>query len=237
MKNSAELQKLRPLFTLQSILKQDPMYNSTTICLLNEVCVHELHNSEQVPYKFLPVSVAHFVFPISQPPQTRHIITADTGTDMSILELLIPVFRPHIYVPKKSFTTYIPHDDSSFSQSLMIFDRDVRNWQSSSLMQCIWFQIEAFWTPKLHHTVSQRIVLKSVYNDGSLKSKGSKLTAASSLNHLLHTNHSTASAHSLLILLQQNLQQPAVKENALLSFQSGCLQYLLGCQMPTINPI
>lgn len=147
-----------------------------------------------------------------------------------IISLLSTDGRPTIILSTRK-------DKASFSQSLMIFDRDVRNWQSSSLMQCIWFQIEAFWTPKLHHTVSQRIVLKSVYNDGSLKSKGSKLTAASSLNHLLHTNHSTASAHSLLILLQQNLQQPAVKENALLSFQSGCLQYLLGCQMPTINPI
>ena len=49
-----------------------------------------------------------------------------------------------------------------------------------------------------------------VYDACFLQSKGSKLTVASSLNLLLHTNHSTASTRPLLILQKQSWQQPTL---------------------------
>lgn len=93
MKSSAELQKLRPLITIKSILKQEPMYNNMPIEW--SFCPWTTQ-FEQVPYEFLPVSETHLHY---QSPNlhTLHIITADTQVLTWILELPIEC-RQHLHL-------------------------------------------------------------------------------------------------------------------------------------------
>lgn len=82
------------------------------------------------------------------------------------------------------------------------------SWISHSMRH--WISCEGLSSTSNYYIPWERLVLVRVWGACFLQSIGSKWVVASSLNLLLHTNHSTASAQPYLIPQRQNLQQPAL---------------------------